>query len=126
MNTIVEEVRKYPDLSDVNRKKEAESNRFSVPMNELQESLRASKNHVFLSWHNIEFTVPVKKGSNQNQDGRNTRMLLDIDDPRVSLLTSHNNSLRVTGASVFDNITSPGSRSIDGKFNPVNTSNIVS
>lgn len=53
-------------------------------------------------------------------------MLLDIDDPRVSLLTSHNNSLRVTGASVFDNITSPGSRSIDGKFNPVNTSNIVS
>ena len=64
MNTIVEEVRKYPDLSDVNRKKEAESNRFSVPMNELQESLRASKDHVFLSWHNIEFTVPVKKGSN--------------------------------------------------------------
>jgi hypothetical protein len=78
-------------------------------MNELQESLMASKRHVFLSWHDINFTVPIIKGASGTVDGRNTRMFLDIDDPRVSILTSHNNSLRVTGASVFDNITqSPG------------------
>jgi hypothetical protein len=85
----------------------------------------ASKRHVFLSWHDINFTVPIIKGASGTVDGRNTRMLLDIDDPRVSILTSHNNSLRVTGASVFDNITqSPGAGrlSTDGgsKFNLVN------
>lgn len=84
----------------------------------------ASKRHVFLSWHDIQFTVPVVKGGKNEVDGRNTRLLLDIDDPRVSLLTSHNNSLRVTGASVFDNLSlSPGSK---GKFDPVNSSALVS
>ena len=51
---------------------------------------------------------------------------MDIDDPRISMLTSHNNSLRVTGASVFDQIAqSPGATrlSTDGsKFNVVNNS----
>jgi hypothetical protein len=90
----------------------------------------ASKRHVFLSWHDVNFTVPVIKGGSGTVDGRNTRMFLDIDDPRVSILTSHNNSLRVTGASVFDNITqSPGAgiRSTDGsKFNMVNNSANIS
>lgn len=72
----------------------------------------ASKRHVFLSWHDINFTVPITKGAATDVNGRSSRMLLDIDDPRVSILTSHNNSLRVTGASVFDNITSsPGRQS---------------
>lgn len=87
--------------------------------------MAASKRHVFLSWHDINFTVPIIKGAATDVNGRSNRMLLDIDDPRVSILTAHNNSLRVTGASVFDQISSPGAgrSSVDGsKFNLVNNS----
>jgi len=90
----------------------------------------ASKRHVFLSWHDVNFTVPVIKGAQGGGvNGRNHRLLLDIDDPRVSMLTSHNNSLRVTGASVFDNITqSPGATrlSTDGSKFKMNASGNIS
>ena len=83
----------------------------------------ASKEHVFLSWHDIQFSVPViKDGGGQGVNNRNVKSLIDIDDPRVTLLTSHNNSSRNTGGSVFDGLSSTG-RNSEGKFNPVNASN---
>ena len=90
-----------PALTEKQRAQaQAESNRFSVPMNEMQESLMASKRHVFLSWHDVNFTVPVIKGAQGGGvNGRNHRLLLDIDDPRVSMLTSHNKQFGSTKAS---------------------------
>jgi hypothetical protein len=88
--------------------------------------MMASKSHVFLSWHNIEFTVPLIKNSNSNIDGSRTRVFLDIDDPRVTLLTQHNNSMRVSDSSI--GISSPGRESDKSAnlFNLVNNSSLAS
>ena len=45
-------------------------------------SLMANKDHVFLTWHDINFIVPKKKDQ-KHED------LLHIDDERISLIKKH-------------------------------------
>ena len=45
-------------------------------------SIEPTKDHVFLTWHNINFTVPQKIDA--QKEG-----LFDIDDKRMSLLKDH-------------------------------------
>ena len=41
----------------------------------------ASQDHVFLSWHDINFTVPAPKNKKYSHNN-----LIEMDDPRVKLI----------------------------------------
>jgi hypothetical protein len=57
----------------------------------LNESLPASKDTVFLSWHNIRFDVPLLKTDKLSYE---TSKCIDVDDPRVEIIKSHNNEIQ--------------------------------
>ena len=84
-------------------------------MNEKQISLLATRRHVFLSWHDIQFTVPVSKGGG-GQSSNEKRM----QDARFSLLRSH--SFGKTGGSIMEGVSSNG---INSMATPVNDSDYL-
>jgi len=52
-------------------------------------SFVASNRSVFISWHNISFTVPIITQKNNTVAGGGQQLFMDPDDPRVTLLYAH-------------------------------------
>ena len=59
-------------------------------------SLVASKDHIFLTWHDINFMVPYKK-----HDMRINENLIDLDDDRAKLIEKH--KMRTNATLSYDN-----------------------
>ena len=50
----------------------------------MSKSLIASRDHVFVTWHDIYFDVPIKK-QKKNADNQ----LYEINDDRVNMIKQH-------------------------------------
>jgi hypothetical protein len=63
-----------------NSKDHANDSNVSVDLTE--RSLLPSRDHVFLTWHDLDFIVP-------NIKGKESETLVDLDDPRAELISRH-------------------------------------
>jgi hypothetical protein len=70
-----------------NRSKKNES---SIHESNIGISFVATNKSVFISWHNINFTVPIIAQKNNTIQGGGQQLFMDPDDPRVTLLYAHN------------------------------------
>jgi len=78
----------------------------------LERSLGADKETVFLTWHNVCFTVPTSKQDQQNAAG-STSNYIDIDDPRVQLITDHNKDININNThSTISNVSKITNQSV--------------
>jgi hypothetical protein len=62
--------------------------------NEIEKSFVASKTSTFISWHDINFTVPVLNMKSDTINGGAAYTFVDPDDPRMTTLLKHNTSIR--------------------------------
>ena len=68
----------------------------SIRESDIGISFVASNKSVFISWHDINFTVPVISQGNNTIKGGDQQLFMDPDDPRVTLLYSHNKEIRAS------------------------------
>jgi hypothetical protein len=73
--------------------------------NLLERSLLASRDHVFLTWHDINFIVPLKKTNESNS----TVGLMNLDDPRVEMIVSHQRAIQSIKSSANYSVSDKGS-----------------
>lgn len=57
-----------------------------------EKSLLAARDHVFLTWHDITFSVPNKRGGPQIK-GRGGKTVVTYPDGRSTILSAHAKSL---------------------------------
>ena len=79
----------------------------------LERSLQATQETVFLTWHNVCFTVPMLKQDYHIANNSSLTNYIDIDDPRVQLIGEHNDvitkGLNSTNSTLSNNISVTGS-----------------
>lgn len=77
------------EASDDNNNSKDHANDSNVSVDLTERSLLPSRDHVFLTWHDLDFIVP-------NIKGKEAETLVELDDPRAELISRHTLRLSTT------------------------------